>query len=236
MTKDPGASSLTPTHAVSEPLLRLVSVGHVHGAAPWLFRDVNLSVQPGERLAIQGASGCGKSTLLQIMAGLDAPIEGEVYWGRQPMSGWSDAQRRVCRQSQMGFVFQAFHLLPHLSALQNVMVPCLLGGQSAQVAKARATELLETLGLGHRLEAKPATLSGGEQQRVALARALVHGPAVVFADEPTGNLDAASAANALDCLLDLCAQQQASLVMVTHADAAARAMDRVLQLTPEGLV
>ena len=116
------------------------------------------------------------------------------------------------------------------------MVPCLLGGQSAQVAKARATELLETLGLGHRLEAKPATLSGGEQQRVALARALVHGPAVVFADEPTGNLDAASAANALDCLLDLCAQQQASLVMVTHADAAARAMDRVLQLTPEGLV
>lgn len=236
MTRDPGAPSLTPTNAASEPPLRLVSVGHVHGAAPWLFRGVNLSVQPGERLAIQGASGCGKSTLLQIMAGLEAPVEGEVYWGQQAMSAWSDAQRRACRQSQMGFVFQAFHLLPHLSALQNVMVPCLLGGQSAQMAKVRATKLLETLGLGHRLEAKPATLSGGEQQRVALARALVHEPVVVFADEPTGNLDAASAANALECLLDLCAQQQASLVMVTHADAAARAMDRVLQLTPEGLV
>jgi len=235
MTRDPGSPSLTPTNAVSEPLLRLVCVGHVHGAAPWLFRGVNLSVQPGERLAIQGASGCGKSTLLQLMAGLEVPTEGDVYWGQQPMSGWSDAQRRVCRQSQMGFVFQAFHLLPHLSALQNVMVPCLLGGQSAQAAKARATELLETLGLMHRLDANPATLSGGEQQRVALARALVHGPAVVFADEPTGNLDAASASQAIDCLLGLCWERQASLVMVTHADAAARAMDRVLQLTPEGL-
>lgn len=160
MTRDPGASRLTPTNAVSEPLLRLVSVGHGHGGGPWLFRGLNLSVQPGERLAIQGASGCGKSTLLQIMAGLEVPTEGEVYWGQQAMSGWNDAQRRACRQSQMGFVFQAFHLLPHLSALQNVMVPCLLGGQSAQVAEARATELLETLGLVHRLEAKPATLSG----------------------------------------------------------------------------
>jgi predicted ABC-type transport system involved in lysophospholipase L1 biosynthesis ATPase subunit len=126
----------------------------------------------------------------------------------------------------MGFVFQAFHLLPHLSALQNVMVPCLLGGQSGKACAESASSLLCDLGLQKRLNAQPASLSGGEQQRVALARALVHNPKVVFADEPTGNLDTATAANTLALLIDLCTSRQTSLVVVTHSDDAARSMGR----------
>jgi predicted ABC-type transport system involved in lysophospholipase L1 biosynthesis ATPase subunit len=136
----------------------------------------------------------------------------------------------------MGFVFQAFHLLPHLSALQNVMVPCLLGGQSGKSCAESARSLLCDLGLQKRLNAQPASLSGGEQQRVALARALVHHPKVVFADEPTGNLDTATAANTLALLIDLCTARQTSLVVVTHSDDAARSMGRSLRLTHQGLV
>jgi putative ABC transport system ATP-binding protein len=136
----------------------------------------------------------------------------------------------------MGFVFQAFHLLPHLSALQNVMVPCLLGGASGQAAAQSAQELLGDLGLASRLDAKPTSLSGGEQQRVALARALVHRPKVVFADEPTGNLDTDTAAKTLALLIGLCTERQTSLVMVTHSDEAARSMGRTLRLTKKGLV
>jgi predicted ABC-type transport system involved in lysophospholipase L1 biosynthesis ATPase subunit len=136
----------------------------------------------------------------------------------------------------MGFVFQAFHLLPHLSALQNVMVPCLLGGESGQACAFAARSLLCDLGLQKRLDAKPASLSGGEQQRVALARALVHHPKVVFADEPTGNLDTTTAAKTLALLIDLCSAGKTSLVVVTHSDDAARAMGRTLRLTPQGLL
>jgi predicted ABC-type transport system involved in lysophospholipase L1 biosynthesis ATPase subunit len=136
----------------------------------------------------------------------------------------------------MGFVFQAFHLLPHLSALQNVMVPCLLDGESGQACAFAARSLLCDLGLQKRLDAKPASLSGGEQQRVALARALVHHPKVVFADEPTGNLDTTTAAKTLALLIDLCTAGQTSLVVVTHSDDAARAMGRTLRLTPQGLL
>jgi len=136
----------------------------------------------------------------------------------------------------MGFVFQAFHLLPHLSALQNVMVPCLLGQAAGQDAALLARELLGELGLATRLDAKPNRLSGGEQQRVALARALVHRPKVVFADEPTGNLDTDTAAKSLALLTGLCRERQTSLVMVTHSDEAARAMDRTLRLTKQGLL
>jgi predicted ABC-type transport system involved in lysophospholipase L1 biosynthesis ATPase subunit len=136
----------------------------------------------------------------------------------------------------MGFVFQAFHLLPHLSALQNVMVPCLLGGASGVAAAELARELLKNLGLATRLDAKPSSLSGGEQQRVALARALVHRPKVVFADEPTGNLDADTAAKTLALLIGLCRERQTSLVMVTHSDEAAKSMGRALRLTQKGLV
>jgi putative ABC transport system ATP-binding protein len=217
-------------------VLSLLSVGHAYLSGEWLFQDLNFELAQGEHVAIQGASGCGKSTLLNIMAGLEVPTSGEVCWSGQNTSAWSAERRRSCRQSEMGFVFQAFHLLPHLSALQNVMVPCLLGGQSGQACAFAARSLLCDLGMQKRLDAKPASLSGGEQQRVALARALVHQPKVVFADEPTGNLDTTTAAKTLALLIDLCTAGQTSLVVVTHSDDAARSMSRTLRLTPEGLL
>ena len=217
-------------------VLSLISVGHAHLPGEWLFEGLAFDLALGERVAIQGTSGCGKSTLLNIMAGLEVPTQGEVHWSGQPTSAWSAEQRRACRQADMGFVFQAFHLLPHLSALQNVMVPCLLGGASGQDAAKSARELLGDLGLATRLDAKPTSLSGGEQQRVALARALVHRPKVVFADEPTGNLDTDTAAKSLALQTGLCRERRTSLVMVTHSDEAARAMDRTLRLTKQGLV
>jgi ABC-type lipoprotein export system ATPase subunit len=217
-------------------VLSLQSVGHAYTPGEWLFQDLSFDLAPGEHVAIQGTSGCGKSTLLNIMAGLEVPSQGEVWWRGQATSAWTAEQRRACRQSEMGFVFQAFHLLPHLSALQNVMVPCLLGDQSGPEAALAARELLTRLGMHKRLDAKPASLSGGEQQRVALARALVHQPQVVFADEPTGNLDTTTAASSLAMLIELCTAQNTSLVMVTHADEAARAMGRRLRLTAQGLV
>lgn len=217
-------------------ILSLFSVGHAYLPEEWLFQGLDFELMQGEHVAIQGTSGCGKSTLLNIMAGLEVPSEGEVYWSNQPTSAWSAERRRSCRQSEMGFVFQAFHLLPHLSALQNVMVPCLLGGQSGQISAAAARSLLCDLGMQRRLDAKPTNLSGGEQQRVALARALVHKPKVVFADEPTGNLDTTTAANTLALLIDLCKARQTSLVVVTHSDEAARSIGKTLRLTRQGLV
>jgi ABC-type lipoprotein export system ATPase subunit len=194
-------------------VLNLFSVGHAYLSGEWLFQGLVFELIQGEHVAIQGTSGCGKSTLLNIMAGLEVPSEGEVYWSNQPTSAWSAEHRRSCRQSEMGFVFQAFHLLPHLSALQNVMVPCLLGGQSGQTSAAAARSLL-----------------------CALARALVHKPKVVFADEPTGNLDTTTAANTLALLIDLCKASQTSLVVVTHSDEAARSIGKTFRLTPQGLV
>jgi putative ABC transport system ATP-binding protein len=217
-------------------VLTLLSVGHAYLSGEWLFKGVDFELALGEHVAIQGTSGCGKSTLLNIMAGLEVPTHGEVHWSDQPTSAWSAERRRSCRQSEMGFVFQAFHLLPHLSALQNVMVPGLLGGDSAQACSEAARSLLCDLGMQNRLDAKPTSLSGGEQQRVALARALVHHPKVLFADEPTGNLDTKTAASTLSLLTELCKARQTSLVVVTHSDEAARSMGRTLHLTPQGLV
>ena len=217
-------------------VLSLLSVAHAYTPQEWLFQGLDFALAQGEHVAIQGTSGCGKSTLLNIMAGLEVPTHGEVRWSGEATAAWSAEQRRACRQADMGFVFQAFHLLPHLSALQNVMVPCLLGGASGQDAAQSARELLGDLGLATRLDAKPTSLSGGEQQRVALARALVHRPKVVFADEPTGNLDTDTAAKTLALLIGLCTERQTSLVMVTHSDEAARAMGRTLRLTKKGLV
>lgn len=216
--------------------LSLRAVAHGFTPGEWLFKDLHFELAHGEHVAIQGTSGSGKSTLLNIMAGLEVPARGEVLWAGQNTSLWTAEQRRRCRQAEMGFVFQAFHLLPHLSALQNVMVPCLLGAQSGVEAALAARELLTQLGLLKRLNAQPASLSGGEQQRVALARALVHQPKVVFADEPTGNLDTTTARSTLNLLIELCLVRGTSLVMVTHGDEAARAMGRSLRLTQQGLV
>lgn len=197
----------------------------------WLFRNLNVSVLPGEQLALRGASGVGKSTLLNLMAGLDLPDEGRVLLKGKNLAVMSKSEQLALRRSTFGFVFQAFHLMPHLNALQNVMVPCLLAGLVFEQAKERAEHLLNALDLTDVAQSFPSVLSGGEQQRVALARALVHRPEIVLADEPTGNLDPETASKALSLLCSTCREQGAALLMVTHsADAAAR-LDRTFVLT-----
>jgi putative ABC transport system ATP-binding protein len=197
----------------------------------WLFRHLDVSVAAGEQLALRGASGVGKSSLLNLMAGLDQPDEGRVLFQGRDLAALSNTERLALRRSAFGFVFQAFHLMPHLNALQNVMVPCLLAGLAFTQAKARAEYLLEALDLTAVAQSFPSVLSGGEQQRVALARALVHKPELVLADEPTGNLDPETANKALKLLCDTCREQGASLIMVTHSAEAAARLDRTFVLT-----
>ena len=211
----------------AEALGKTYSEGTLHTP---VFDGLDFAVHAGETVAILGASGAGKSTLLHLLGGLDTPTAGEVYVAGQKMSALSDAARGTLRNRALGFVYQFHHLLPEFTALENVMLPVLLNGTGIEDAAARARELLESVGLGHRLGHKPGELSGGERQRAAVARALVNRPACVLGDEPTGNLDEKTAAHVFAQMLDLNRAERTSLVLVTHDRSLARRLDRVLEL------
>ncbi len=198
-----------------------------------ILRGIDLEVVRGESVAVIGPSGSGKSTLLGLIAGLDAPSEGQVTLGDTDLASLDEDGRARLRGERIGFVFQSFHLMPTLTALENVMVPLELAGEPA--AEATALGLLERVGLGRRAGHYPAQLSGGEQQRVALARALARRPEVVLADEPTGNLDAATGRQVIDLLLELHRERGTTLVLVTHDPAVASRSGRVVELR-EGLI
>ena len=215
----------------------LVARGIVKRYGPrTLLSGASFSVAAGEVLAIVGESGAGKSSLLNLIAGLDQAEAGEILIGGATLAELDDDARTRLRRDRVGFVFQSFHILPQLSVLQNVELPLVLQGVAHTERHRRASELLGAVGLGERLEAPPAELSGGELQRVAVARALVHRPALVLADEPTGNLDPDTAGEVLQVLIDSIRSRRAGGVLVTHSVAAAAAADRVLKLSHGQLV
>jgi lipoprotein-releasing system ATP-binding protein len=211
------ASNLTRVHQKERVELRVLD-------------DVSFAIEPGEMVAIVGASGSGKSTLMYTLGLLDQPTSGTVLLDGQDVRRQSSRRLARIRNRRIGFVFQAHHLLPEHTALANVMMPVRLSGSPVDLAERRAAALLAAVGLGERLSHKPGELSGGEQQRVALARAMVMGPGLILADEPTGNLDPATAAGVFDLMLDLNQTLGSTLVVVTHSMELASRFPRRLQL------
>jgi ABC-type lipoprotein export system ATPase subunit len=196
-----------------------------------VLRGVDLTVARGEFLALRGASGAGKSTLLHLIGGLDSPNAGEIFFNGQNLAKFSEGELTQFRNRRVGFVFQAYHLLPELTALENVCLPARVARISAAQTEKRGRDLLSRVGLKDRTDHKPSELSGGEQQRVAIARALINEPELLLADEPTGNLDSKTGGEIIELLKNLCAEKQMTLVIATHdAKVAARAQ-RVIELT-----
>ena len=212
-------------------VIQVVGLGKTvaNGSEPLtILQDISFAVMPGETVAIVGASGSGKSTLLGLLAGLDVPTAGEVHLDGHSLADLDEDARAVLRGKLLGFVFQSFQLLPSLTALENVMLPLELAGNGE--ARALARQWLEQVGLGERLRHYPKHLSGGEQQRVALARAFAPNPRLVLADEPTGNLDAATGQQIIEMMFDLNAKQGTTLILVTHDEAIAARCGRVLRI------
>ena len=214
-----------------KPVVDVVGLGKTvdNGGEPLtILQDISFSVMPGETMAIVGASGSGKSTLLGLLAGLDVPTSGEIRLDGIALAALDEDARARQRGKLLGFVFQSFQLLPSLTALENVMLPLELAG--AKMATATARDWLGRVGLEHRLKHYPKHLSGGEQQRVALARAFAPSPRLVLADEPTGNLDAATGRQIIDLMFDLNAKQGTTLILVTHDEAIAARCGRILRI------
>jgi putative ABC transport system ATP-binding protein len=216
---------------VAQPaVLQVLGLGKHYGSTP-VFSDVTLDVAAGEFVAIMGESGVGKSTLLNCMAGLDHWDQGSVQLAGHDLGHLTDDARALLRREKVGFVFQAFHVLPHLDVAQNIGLPLLLLGRENP---ARVAELLDAVGLSGLGARLPQQLSGGQLQRVAIARALVHQPALLLADEPTGNLDPTTASKVMDLLVEQTRAQGTALVLVTHSVAATAQADRIIQLSATG--
>jgi putative ABC transport system ATP-binding protein len=217
-------------------VLLLDAVSKAYGSPPRpILSNVSLQLQAGEYIAVMGESGVGKSTLLNLIAGLDMPDAGRIAVDGEDLAKLTDAARTRLRRAKMGFVFQAFHLLPHLTVERNIALPLALNGVADPVLKQRVDELLAAVGLDTRRSSLPRELSGGEMQRVAIARALAHRPRLVLADEPTGNLDVDSAAEILELLRAQLKRDNAAGILVTHSQTAADTTDAIYRLLPQGL-
>lgn len=218
---------------MSEPLLsaRAVTKSYTLGKRTLeVLRGVSLEVARGDFLALRGASGAGKSTLLHLLGGLDVPNSGEIWFAGEDLARLPEMAQTRLRNRKIGFVFQAYHLLPELDALENVCLPARMARTPAAAAEKRGRELLGRVGLGERLDHKPYELSGGEQQRVAIARALINEPELIVADEPTGNLDSHTGSEIIDLLVNLRAERNTTLIIATHDGRVAARAPLVIEL------
>ena len=214
--------------SLRSPLLNLQNIQkyyRVQNEPLPILKEVNLTLNSAQSMALTGPSGSGKSTLIHLIAGTDLPSQGKLVWRGQDLTNLSDTQRSKWRLRELGLIFQDFRLFPHLNALENIALPLELLGQSAKESQKKAYTLLDEVGLADRATHTPHQLSGGEKQRIALARALIHQPALILADEPTGNLDYQTAQQVLSLLFDLCKHHQTALFLVTHNPNHARLTD-----------